>query len=80
MVNLNIHEHIEKLFSEARRVINSLDQSNQTNLMRSIEQYETRWKDLRERLNKKLEDTSKIYWAIRNENFILFDIFRNHSK
>jgi hypothetical protein len=59
IVNLNKHEHIENLFGEARRIITSLDQSNQMNLMRSIEQYEIRWKDLRERLNKKLNETSK---------------------
>ncbi len=69
MVNLNKHEHIEKLFIEARRIINSLDQLNQTNLMRSIEQYENRWKDLRERLNKKLEETSKILFDMKIISF-----------
>jgi hypothetical protein len=59
IINLNKHEHIEKLFVEARRIINSLDQLNQNNLMRNIEQYEIRWKDFRQRLNNKLEETSK---------------------
>jgi len=59
ILNLNKHEHIENLLIEARRIIQSLDQSNQNNLIRSIEQYEIRWKDLRERLNKKLEEISK---------------------
>ena len=66
LVNLNKHEHIENLLAEARRVINSLDQSNQTNLRRSIEQYEIRWKDLRERLTKTLEETSKICFEKTN--------------
>ena len=64
-VNANQNEHIENLFSEARRMITSLEQSNQKNLTRSIEQYQIRWKDLRERLKKKLDETSKLNWIWR---------------
>ena len=60
-VNTNQQEHIENLFREARRMLDSLEQSNQKNLTRSIEQYEIRWKELRERLKRKLEETSKFH-------------------
>ncbi|CAF4624817.1 unnamed protein product, partial [Rotaria sp. Silwood2] len=56
-LNLNNQEHIENLIEEARQIIVSLDRSNQDSIIRTIEQYEIRWKDLRERLNKKLEET-----------------------
>ncbi|CAF3588697.1 unnamed protein product, partial [Rotaria sp. Silwood2] len=59
-LNLNNQEHIENLIEEARQIIVSLDRSNQDSIIRTIEQYEIRWKDLRERLNKKLEETEKI--------------------
>jgi hypothetical protein len=58
-LNLNKQEHIDHLFVEARQVIESLDRSSQQSISRTIDQYETRWKDLRERLLKKLEETSK---------------------
>ncbi|CAF1530249.1 unnamed protein product, partial [Rotaria sordida] len=57
ILNLNNQEYIENLFQEARKTIESLDQSNQENINHTIEQYEIRWKDLCERLNKKLEET-----------------------
>ncbi|CAF1499745.1 unnamed protein product, partial [Rotaria sordida] len=61
-------EYIENLFQEARKTIESLDQSNQENINHTIEQYEIRWKDLCERLNKKLEETERI--RNQTQNFI----------
>ncbi|CAF5123778.1 unnamed protein product, partial [Rotaria sp. Silwood1] len=52
-INLNNQEHIENLFKEARQTILLLDQSNQDSIIRTIEQYEIRWKDLQEHLTKK---------------------------
>lgn len=66
-VNTNQQELIENLFRDARRMINSLEQSNQKNLIRSIEQYEVRWKELRERLKQKLSETSKFHWIRREK-------------
>lgn len=71
-VNSNQNEHIEHLFSEARRMITSLDPSNQKNLTRSIEQYQIRWKDLRERLTRKLDETSQLIGMRRYEREIRF--------
>ena len=58
-LNLNEKEHIENLFKEGRQAMASLDESNQDSLICTLEQYEVRWKDLRERLNKKLQETGK---------------------
>lgn len=48
-----------------------------------IEQYQTRWKDLRERLNKKLEETSKLYqifFSIKTQDFLLLELIRSQIK
>ncbi|CAF4013072.1 unnamed protein product, partial [Rotaria sp. Silwood1] len=65
-INLNNQEHIENLFKEARQTILLLDQSNQDSIIRTIEQYEIRWKDLQEHLTKKLEETEKIHHQTQN--------------
>ncbi len=77
ILNLNQHEPMEHLFEQARRILELLDQSNQNNLLRVLEQYQIRWKDLRERLNKKLEETSKLPFdfLIKIKSY-----FRNHSE
>ncbi|CAM4782634.1 unnamed protein product, partial [Rotaria magnacalcarata] len=59
-LNLNKHEYIENLLQEARLAIESLDQSSQDNIIRSVQQYHLRWNDLREHLNKCLQETEKI--------------------
>jgi hypothetical protein len=54
-LNLNHHDHIENLFQDARLTI----QSDPQNLTRIIEKYETRWKDLQQRLNKNNDSYSR---------------------
>ena len=54
--DLNKQESIENILKEARNIIESLDQSSQDNIIHTIERYEIRWKDIRERLYNKLNE------------------------
>lgn len=58
-MNLNKQEHIESLLKDAKQIIESLDQSSQDKITRTIEQYQLRWNTLREHLNKSLQDTGE---------------------
>lgn len=58
-LNFNQLEQLSNLFGEARRVIEALDRSSQFHLTHTIEQYETRARDLRERLEKKRVEAGK---------------------
>ncbi|CAF3855305.1 unnamed protein product, partial [Adineta steineri] len=61
ILNLNKQEHIENLFQQTKQIIECLDQSSQYSIIRTIEQYETRWKNFQERLNNKHEEIKKIH-------------------
>ena len=58
-LNFTQLEQLSNLFGEARRVIEALDRSSQFHLTHTIEQYETRSRDLRERLEKKRVEAGK---------------------
>jgi hypothetical protein len=58
-VHLNHQEHLETVLQQGRQVLQSLDRSSQSTLLRTIDQYEKRWKDLRERWNRSLTETGK---------------------